>query len=223
MSKLKLVHLVVLITPVIFNACFQTTPPTKTISVALDACERLKNTQTNSETSGWTGLSITTCVSTEQDLIDKLGQPESISSESTQEGQYLIYNYRFLLDDNPIFWIAENKVIGIGFTRTGTYRHLQTDRVPITIDEIKELYGRPELVGWSVYGSMTRTVVWSSRGVLVEVRIDDDPNKARISNIIYFPAMDETEFANSPWSGYLLHSRPRSDVVDIGAQDPFDW
>lgn len=187
----------------------------------MDNCNISNANQTIEDAQNWMWLNISICNSTKQDLIATLGEPKSIRAWPGEGDQHLTDNYHYDLDDHPIFWIKGNKVVGIGFSASKS--QFQTEDLPETVSEVKRLYGRPELVGWSIYGSVYRTVVWSSKGVLVEVRVDDDRDQSRISNIVYFSPMAEDEFINSPWSRFVLDSRPNSDYVDFLPQDPFDW
>lgn len=202
-------------------SCSQTTSRQETLMI-LDNCNTSDRNRAVQDTSNWTWLDITICVSTKQDLIEVLGQPKIIRAWPVEGREKLTDNYHYEFDDYLIFWVATNKVIGIGFSSRNS-QFLQTENLPKAINEAKEFYGRPELIGWSVYGSWYRSVVWPDRGVLAEVRIANDLDESRIVNIIYFTPMTKDEFTHSPWAKFFLTLRPESDNIEMLPQDPFNW
>lgn len=201
---------------VVLVTCSQNEPAKELVIV--DFCQK-----STGNTRIWTWLNITICASTQQQLVETLGQPEVIRAWPNKHQNWgSTYFYDF--DTPHIFWVFQSKVVAIGLFSTSTSQ-FQIDALPKTIDDLKGLYGRPDLVGWGMYGPGYRTFVWPEKGILADVRIamTDRNNKSTTSYIMYFNSMTNEEFTNSPWVRYFFTERPQSDVVDLLPQDPFEW
>jgi hypothetical protein len=176
-----------------------------------------------SEEPGWTWYGITIGSSTEQDLINKLGEPSTRAPWPPSRGKLVACVYRYAdLDNFSEFWLTGGKVVAIQIATHDDETRLRGQ--PATLDELKELYGRADLVGWHpVYGAGHRSVVWTSEGMLAIV-FRGEPDDW-IGRILYFPPMSHDEFSDSMWSWYVLYTNPTldTDVIDTLPRDPFDW
>lgn len=168
----------------------------------------------------WTWSGITVGITTEDELLAKLGEPSSITAWPSNEPQACIYRYQDL-NNHPTFWLADSKVVGACFS---TYdEQTRLDGQPATFNQAKELYGRAEIVGWTLsLGAGYRSVVWLRYGVLAEISYR---GKQNIGTITYFMPMNEEEFRNSVWSTLVMETNPttKTDNVDTYPQDPFNW
>ena len=85
-------------------------------------CYASNEHQTRGQDLSWTWLDITVGVSTEQDVSEMFGDPESKSpwiNFATGEQQACIYGYT-INDEGIRFWLQDDKVVGIEFINHGT-------------------------------------------------------------------------------------------------------
>ncbi|MEM7343643.1 MAG: hypothetical protein AAF485_05335 [Chloroflexota bacterium] len=129
-----------------------------------------------------------------------------------------IYFYDPLDNGDPVtFWLGNGRVIGIELWEPAHQLEIE-DKV--TIDNAQNLYGRPDLVGWSrIYGPNHRAVVWLEDGAMADV-----DRYGRLVNLLFFTPVAEEEFETLPWARNI-EDEPNLDSswVDLGPRDPFDW
>ena len=198
------------------SACTRFAPVVK-IPMTIEPC--VAENQQYGKDSSWSWLDITIGYSTERDLVAKLGRPQNISPWPGNATNPLACIYRYQLEDGSQFWVAGNKVIGIGFWKSTA--QFNADDLPGTMVEAIDLYGRPEIVGWSsIYGSGYRSVIWVDRGIQAEIDVYGD---GMITDILYFTPV--SDFSALPWARLVLEKNPTldTDSPDMMPRDPFDW
>jgi hypothetical protein len=171
------------------------------------------------EEASWSWQGITIGVSTEQDVVAAFGEPDRIHTWRDERGiRGCVYRYQ-RPNLYPTFILAGDRVIGIDLRtepgETGPAGQLET------IDNVRELFGRADIVGYSGdLGAGYRSVVWLDEGILAQAIVSGP-----IVYIIYFTPMTESEFADSMWSGLVLYTNPtlETDYADHFPRDPFDW
>lgn len=171
-----------------------------------------------------TWLGITVGSSTEQDVIDELGVPESSRLWPGDQPQACVYIYKADVSALRV-WLAGNVVIGLEFGLLYPHPAFGMVEVPQTFEEAKEQFGHAELVGYSRHVNGVRSVIWLSHGVQAEINLVAD--SLPVISILYFTPMTQEEFRNSVWSSLILDSNPSlqpgSDFRENLPKDPFDW
>ena len=195
----------------------------------------------NNGTWAWNDIKIG--VSTSKDLTDSLGQPEITSTfehkESNTSGSvytYLIFDPKASKTPDSVYTFSSN----VSFVRFILINDIVIALEPhpdgyflgksdITYSDLINVYGNPELLGFSNHISHSRTAVWPDKGVQSTINIFDprknpslisNPKIAQVTNIQYFCATTETEYMSSILSWYT-ESRPGGDVIDLFPMNPF--
>jgi hypothetical protein len=163
-------------------------------------------------------------VSTVEDVLEKFGLPESVTPWRISE-QQVVCHYRYL-QGGLLFWVYEGSILGIEFPKPPDrfpFPAAQVLNLPSTVEKARELYGCPEIVDWHRHGGGYRTVIWISKGVLLEVGLNYDLNDSRILRVIYIGTITDEEFQGSLWRTRIPESMPKGDSVYPWPKNPFNW
>lgn len=210
---------------VLGTACAQSsTTPDANPPIAWDICAMpdIEEREASERNWSWKDLQeVEIGSSSSEDLITRFGKPKSIRPWLTSN-QEIACRYEYS-DDKPVFWVFDDKVIGIEFSGYRLQSQTNPFALPVSISEAEASYGRPEIVSWSMLGSGYRTVVWRSKGILAEVVLVRNIDNSQIASIFFIPPMNEAEFKNSIWTERISSTRSTSDSVDGWSLNPFQW
>jgi len=194
-------------------------------------CNSTVVTGSGATATGWTWYGITVGRSTAGDLISKHGEPitkEPFSISKELEG----CEYQYNIDNNIVFFtILGGRVYEIEIRSPGLL--LRGNNENVSLGDILQLYGKPDLIGFNKVYENSRTVVWLDKGVQAVVAIGHessvdgtlsiDIDKAMLVNLSYFSPTTLQDYFSTVTSYSYSETLPKSDVMDPYPRDPFDW
>ena len=187
---------------------------------------------------GWTFFGITIGKSSYRDVVSIIGEPDHRTPLYREDNKPVGCVFQYLLDKDDIMnpraryiWFSGGTVIAIEFSSPGY--PVKEDNESASLEDMKNLYGLPDIVDFNKSMSYSRTVIWLHKGIQARIAFAGDTNSstnntpielvdARVSSVYYYLPIDIGSFNEAIFS-QISDGPPVSDVVDLFPRDPFSW
>lgn len=186
----------------------------------------------------WTFFGITIGKSNYRDVVSNLGEPDHRTPLYREDNKPVGCVFQYLQNKENIMnlraqyiWFSGGTVTAIEFSSPGY--PVNEDDEPASLEDMKNLYGLPDIVGFDKSASYSRTMIWLHKGIQARIAFPSDTNlstnntpieliDARVSSVYYYIPIDIGSLSEAIFS-QISDAPPSSDVVDIFPKDPFRW